>query len=83
MTKTFHNSSFLFVLLQSEKCAFKKNIIRVSESLHDVTPVKTWSSKAMGTSVAACLFTIFGPITFWGPVTFQIYWPPGPVDTKA
>ena len=26
---------------------------RASESLHDVTPVETWSSKAMGTSVAA------------------------------
>ena len=47
-------SSFLFLLLESEKFTFTKTCnIRVSESLHDVNPVETWSSKVMGTSVAA------------------------------
>ena len=59
-TKRFNLSlSFLFLLLQSEKFTFKKTCnIRDSESFHDVTPVETWSSKAMGTSVAAYFFTI-------------------------
>ena len=52
MTKIFHlMSSILFLLLQSEKITFKKtcNI----KSLHDVTPVESWSSKVTGTSVEA------------------------------
>ena len=54
-TKIFHlTSSFLFLLLKSAKLTFKKTCnIRASESLHDVTRVKTWSSRVTGTSVAA------------------------------
>ena len=47
-------SSFLFLLLQSETLTFKKHA-RASESPRDVIPVETWSSKAMGKSVAAYL----------------------------
>ena len=77
-------SSFFF-LLQSEKLTFKKTCnIRASESLHNVTPVETWSSEAMGTSVAAYfLYNIRVSNFLGGPVTFQIYWTPRPVDTKA
>ena len=71
MTKQFHlTSSFL---LQSEKFTFKKTChIRASESLHDVTPVESWSSKAMGTSVAAYfLYNIRARNVFGEPVNFQ------------
>ena len=74
MAKRFYlTSSFLFLLLQSEKLTFKKTCnIRASASLHGVTPVETWSSKAMGTSVAAYIFfTIFGPVTFLGASNFS------------
>ena len=77
MTKTFHlTSSFLFLLLQSDKKkSFRKTCnIRASESLHDVTPDETWSSKAMGTSVAAYfVYNIRASNFFGGPVTFQIF----------
>ena len=78
-------SSFLCLLLPPKTLTFKKTCnIRASENLHDVTPVETWSSKAMGKSVAAYfLYNIWASNFFGGPVTFQIYWPPGPVDTKA
>ena len=85
-TKKIHlTSSFLFLLLQSENFTFKKTCnIRASESLHDVTPVKTWSSNVMGTSVAVYFLYSIRASNFWGgPVTFQIHWPGGPVDTKA
>ena len=79
MTKRFHlTSSLFFLLLQSETFTFKKTCnIRASEILHDVTPVETWSSKAMGTSVAAYfLYNIRASNFFEGPETFQIYCPP-------
>ena len=38
----------------------------------------------MGTSVAAYfVYNIRISNFFGGPVTFEIYWPPGPEDTKA
>ena len=58
--------------------------IRALESLHDVTPVETWSSKVTGTLVVAYfVYNIQASNLFGVPVMFQIYWPPGPVDTKA
>ena len=55
-----------------------------SESLHDITPVETWSSKAKGTSVAAYFFYNIRASNFLGgPVTLQTYWPLRPVDTKV
>ena len=49
-----------------------------SESLHDVTPVETWSSKAMGTSVAAYfLYNIRASNFFWGASNFKSTGPSG------
>ena len=79
MIKAFHLTlSSLFSLLQSEKLTLKKPChIRASESLHDVTSVETWSSKATGTLVAAYfVYYIWASNFLGGPVTFQIYWPP-------
>ena len=72
--------------MQPEKLTFKKTCnIRASESLDDVNPVENWSSKAKGTSVAAHLITMFGPVTIVRvPVTcLSNLLAPGPVDTKG
>ena len=69
MTKRFHlTSSFLFLLLQFEKLTCKKTCnIRASESLHDVTPVETWSSKVMGKSIGSSIFSLqYSGFTFFG-----------------
>ena len=86
MTKTINlTSSFLILLLQSKNVTFKKTCNRrTSESLHDVTPIETWFSKAMSISVATYfVYYIWANNFFGGPVTFEIYWPPGPVDIMS
>ena len=72
MTKKFHFTlSFLFLLLQSKQLILKTICnIRASESHHDVTPVETWSSKAMGTSVAAYFLYNIRASNFWGASNF-------------
>ena len=86
MTKTINlTSSFLILLLQSKNVTFKKHATEELQKVFMMSlETESWFSKGMSISVATYfVYYIWANNFFGGPVTFEIYWPPGPVDIMS